>query len=505
MAQWLEIETLSHVHSLFRFQNLINGIFTQPSSQNSFLRYNPANHDDLIAEGNLAASSDVRQALGSARAAAPDWRVTPTALRIHLIERALSNLKLSVDELAATITRENGKPISEATAETQNAIDTARQHLQFVAELSSTTRTKRGDVNGALIYEPLGTAVLITPWNYPVATILRKLVPALVTGNTVTLKPSELTPASALLVCRAFLNAGLAPGVLNLIAGDGEVGEAILNDGDFDAISFTGSTTVGLHIAASVGVRDVRTQLEMGGKNTLIVLEDADLDAAATAAMAGGFTCAGQWCVGTSRILVHRRIYKQFLNILIARLSEVRVGDGLDSSTTMGPLISEGHFKKVLGYLNQAADSDGVIRVGGPHGADARHGWFVRPTLMVDPSLTSPSWKEEIFGPVLATREFHSLDEAVQLCNQSEYGLSVAAFTTSYDSAKYLIGALDYGRVSINVSTGVTHALLPHGGRRQSGRGEPENGIHGLRFFTHHKSVYLAGFDMDPIVGATVQ
>lgn len=414
--------------------------------------------------------------------------------------RAIDYLEAKTEDLASWVTRENGKPLHEARAECARAIDSARQNIGFFLEHSGAVSRQIGDVHGVLLYEPLGTALLITPWNYPVATILRKLIPALLCGNSVILKPSELTPVSAQIICSAFLESEMEPGVISLLAGGSDVGRMLVENGNFEALSFTGSTKVGLAIARATRESQIRAQLEMGGKNPLVVHEDADLKQAVEALVAGGVTCSGQWCVGTSRVLVHRKVFQRYLDLALDSLSKVRVGDGFDSSTTMGPLISEQQFDKVSGFLTRAATDGSELQAGGPDVADSQEGWFVGPTLITNTPLDSPLWNEEIFGPVLSMRSYDSLDEAIAHCNNSKYGLTASVFTESHSVASKFISEVDYGRVSVNTSTGLTHALLPHGGRRESGRGEPENGLHGIRFFSQHKSAYVTKLNINSIM-----
>lgn len=483
------------------FYNFIDNQFTEPSGFEHFRRSNPARHEEVITEGRFASTKDIRLAEASARNALPRWSMRPAKSRAEIVGRAIDSLEAQTEYLAYWVTRENGKPIHEARAECIRAIDSARQNISFFNEHSGATSRQLGGVHGLLMYEPLGTALLITPWNYPVATILRKLIPALLCGNSVILKPSELTPVSAQIICSAFLAAELEPGVLSLLAGGSAVGRSLIENRNFEALSFTGSTTVGLAIAQATGGSQIRTQLEMGGKNPLVVHEDASLEQAVEALLVGGLTCSGQWCVGTSRVLVHENVYKRFLDLSLASLAKVQVGDGFDASTTMGPLISEQQFDKVSGFLTRAVADGSEVQAGGPDVADSQQGWFVGPTLITNTPLDSPLWNEEVFGPVLAMRSYDTLDEAIALSNDSKYGLTASIFTESHSVASKFISEVDYGRVSVNTSTGVTHALLPHGGRRESGRGEPENGLHGLRFFSQHKSAYVANLNIDSVLG----
>lgn len=489
------VATIEH-----KFKNLIDNEFCTPSSREVFVRSNPAHHNDIVVAGTLASVDDIHRTVACAERAAPIWAAKSIQSRIKVITKALNYLETQIYDLSIAVTRENGKPIAESTAECKRAIDAARQNIKFFEEMSQATRTQVGEAQGVLLYEPLGTALLITPWNFPVATVLRKLIPALLCGNSVILKPSEFTPVSAQLICAAFIESEIEPGVINLIAGGATVGRTLIEIGAFGALSFTGSTTVGLEIAKTLSNGQTRTQLELGGKNPLVVCEDANLEAAADAVLSAGMTCSGQWCVGTSRILVDRKVYEIFIELVLTRLLQIRVGDGIDPATTMGPLINQQQFEKVLGFLNRVSDDGGEIQLGGPMSANDRQGWFVAPTLVTDTPINSALWMKEIFGPVLAMRSFKTLDESIMLCNDSEYGLTASVFTQSKTTASTFLSRVNYGRVSVNTSTGLTHPLLPHGGRRQSGRGEPENGWHGIRFFSQHKSAYVAGLDLDSIM-----
>ena len=321
----------------------------------------------------------------------------------------------------------------------------------------------------------------------------RKTLPALLTGNTVVFKPAEFTAWSAAFLSQLFHEAGFPPGVYNCVQGQGRVvGMALVRHPLVRGISFTGSTEVGKIIQGVAGPRLCRTQLELGGKNAAIVMPDADLDAAATAVMTAGFACAGQWCTSTSRVLMHRDIADDFTARLQARCEAVAVGDPLDAATGMGPVAGPIQFNTVTGYIGKAKQEGARLVTGDVcTGELGQRGYFIRPTLFdrVTPDMTL--FKEEVFGPVLALIPFDTLEQALELANSVEYGLSSALFTRDLRAAQQYIREIDAGLAHVNIHSGYKHPTLPFGGWKNSGYGPPENGRPGIEFFIDWKAVYL--------------
>jgi aldehyde dehydrogenase (NAD+) len=327
--------------------------------------------------------------------------------------------------------------------------------------------------------------------------LCRKALPALLTGNTVVFKPASFTPWSGVLLAELFAAAGFPPGVFNCVTGAGaELGDALVGDPRVKAVSFTGSTDVGRRIQATAAAGLTRTQLELGGKNAVIVMDDADLDAAVAAIAEAGFACAGQWCTSTSRILVHAGVHASLAGKMAARCDALALGDPLAESTDMGPVAGPGQFERVMRAIARAKAQGARLLAGGgtpAAGAAVPDGYFIRPTLFdgVDPS--SDLFREEIFGPVLAVTRFSTLEEALRLANESVYGLSSAIFTRTIAAALAYVDGIEAGLAHVNINTAFKDPSLPFGGWKESGAGLPENDVSGLEFFVHRKAVYMSG------------
>jgi len=318
----------------------------------------------------------------------------------------------------------------------------------------------------------------------------RKTLPALLTGNTVVFKPASFTPWSGIFMARLFERAGLPAGVFNCLTGLGSsIGSRLVEDPRVRAISFTGSTAVGKKIQAQAAANLTRTQLELGGKNALIVMADADVDATLDAAVTAGFSNAGQWCTSTSRILLQRSIAKPFLEKLVARCEKMNVGDGLHDDTDMGPVAGPQQYQDIRNAICRA-QTDGARMIAGGDAAKAE-GYFIRPTVFTGVRCDMELFREEIFGPVLAISEFESLDEALKAANDSIYGLSSAIYTSDLRAARKYIDGIEAGLAHVNVHTGYKEPSMPFGGVKQSGAGLPENSESGLEAFVNRKAVYL--------------
>ena len=325
----------------------------------------------------------------------------------------------------------------------------------------------------------------------------RKTLPALLTGNTVVFKPASFTPWSGIYMARLFERAGLPAGVFNCVTGLGSsIGDVIVQNPNIRAISFTGSTDVGKKIQAKAAANLTRTQLELGGKNALIVVADADIGEAIDAAITAGFSNAGQWCTSTSRILLHRTIAKPFLDALAARCEKMVVGDGLQETTDMGPVAGPQQYKDICASIRQAR-ADGASMIAGAEArateTGAPQGYFIRPTVFAEVTPGMALFRDEIFGPVLAVCEFGSLDEALDLANNSIYGLSSAIFTKDLGTAKIYIDSIEAGLAHVNIHTGYKEPSMPFGGVKQFGAGLPENSQTGLEFFVDRKAIYIRG------------
>lgn len=473
-----------------RVLNLIGGEDAPARSGTAMLRENPARIAEDIAVVPDSGADDANAAIAAAAQAAGGWAVTPPAVRADIVGRALGLLEARAPAIVAADILESGKTAAECAGEVDRATGTVRRQLDaFAAGLDERYPGTNGGPSAVLRRVPVGVAVTITPWNFPFSAVLRKVVPALLTGNAVAAKPSELTPVTAAQIGHAFRDAGLPPGVLNIVHGSGALaGAALVAHPDVGAVSFTGSSAVGLRIAAELAGRDVKLQLEMGGKNATVMLADASLDRAIADCMTAAFTAAGQWCVATSRLIVERPVYEKVLGAVAERADQIAVGDPADPATGMGPVVSAAQHRKVLGFLgDEAAGWRITARAPAEPGTG---GYFVAPTVLAGVDPASAHAQEEIFGPVLSVFPAADLDEAVALANGTRYGLSASIYTENSSAAGSFADLAVVNRVGINLPTSVGGPDVPSSGRGASGRGEPEGGAAGLKFFTHPKSVF---------------
>src|SRR6516165_437753 len=475
------------------FSNFVNGEWKASRSGKTFENENPAYRGSNIALFQSSTSEDVREAIDVADAAFKLWRRTPLTERQQHVAEFLRLLRESREELAKIVTLENGKTIKESRAEVDSALVEGTYHLnQISAFYGHTGPDSFRDISMHVQYPPLGVVGVISPWNFPMNVMSRKTLPALLTGNTVVFKPATVTPWSGVFMTQLFERAGLPAGVFNCVTGLGsKIGNAIVDDPRVRAITFTGSTEVGKKIQVRGSANLTRMQLELGGKNAVIVMDDADLNEAVTATATAGFSNGGQWCTSTSRVLLHKNIAKQFLEALTARCEKMAVGDGMAETTDMGPVAGPQQFEDISKAIRQA-QSDGAKMIAGTTPGDPK-GYFIRPTVFAEVKTNMPVFRDEIFGPVLAVCEFGSLDEALELANNSIYGLSSGIFTKNLGNAKKYIEGIEAGLAHVNVHTGYKEPSMPFGGVKQSGAGLPENGRTGLEFFIDQKAVYLRG------------
>jgi acyl-CoA reductase-like NAD-dependent aldehyde dehydrogenase len=478
--------SVSQTEKVETFKNFIDGRWTPSRDGATFEDENPALRGSNIASFPSSTPDDVREALDAADRAYRSWKRMPLADRQNIIAEFLRLLKASREDLARIVTLENGKTIKESRAEVDSALVEGSYHLNQVAAFSGHSGPGSfRDISTWVQYQPLGIAGIISPWNFPMNVMNRKALPALLTGNTVVFKPASFTPWAGVFMAQLLERAGLPAGVFNCVTGLGSrIGNVIVEDPRVRAISFTGSTEVGKKIQVKCSANLTRTQLELGGKNALIVMDDADLGEAVGAALTAGFSNGGQWCTSTSRILLHKDIAKQFLEALTARCEKMNVGDGLLETTDMGPVAGPEQFRDISNAIERAK-ADGATMIAGAKPADPA-GYFIRPTVFTNVTTSMPLFLDEIFGPVLAVVEFSALDEAIELANNSIYGLSSAIFT------KYVDG-IEAGLAHVNIHTGYKEPSMPFGGVKQSGAGLPENSKTGLEFFVDQKAVYIRG------------
>jgi aldehyde dehydrogenase (NAD+) len=482
------------------FSNFIGGTWSTSRGGATFGDENPARRGSNLGEFQSSTADDVRDAVDAASQAFLSWRRSPVIERRQHVQTFLNLLRDAREELARIVTLENGKTIKESRAEVDSALVEGGHHVGQIEGFYDGSGPGAFSGTTWMQYEPVGVAGIISPWNFPMNVMCRKTLPALLTGNTVVFKPATFTPWSGLFMAALIEKAGLPRGVFNCVTGAGaSIGHALVTDPRVRAISFTGSTAVGKQIQQQAAANLTRTQLELGGKNALIVMEDADLAHAVDAAITAGFSNAGQWCTSTSRVLLHRPIARAFLEMLVARCEKMTVGDGLSEATDMGPVAGPAQYRDVRAAIHRAQAAGAELVTGGdPEPQDASpeprvSGYFIRPTVFTHVTPDMSIFQEEIFGPVLATCEFDSIDEAITLGNRSIYGLSSAIFTTSHRTARTYIDGIEAGLAHVNIHTGYKEPAMPFGGIKQSGAGLPENSETGLEFFVDRKAVYVRG------------
>ncbi len=474
------------------FKNFVGGQWKTSRSGKTFENENPASRGSNLGFFQSSGTDDIDEAIGKADIAFRTWRRTTVAERQQYISEFLRLLKESREELARIVTLENGKTLRESRAEVDSALVEGNYHVtQVSAFYGHTGPGASRDITTWVQYEPLGVVGVISPWNFPMNVMCRKTLPALLTGNTVVFKPASFTPWSGVFMASLFERAGLPAGVFNCVTGLGSsIGNRLVDDPRVRAVSFTGSTVVGKKIQVQAAANLTRTQLELGGKNALIVMADADFDATLDAAVTAGFSNAGQWCTSTSRILLQRPIANSFLERLVARCEKMNVGDGLLDATHMGPVAGPQQYQDIRNAICRA-QTDGARMIAGGDARISQEGYFIRPTVFTGVRCDMELFREEIFGPVLASLEFDSLDDALKAANDSIYGLSSSIYTTDLRAARKYIDGIEAGLAHVNVHTGYKEPSMPFGGVKQSGAGLPENSESGLEAFVNRKAVYL--------------
>ena len=477
------------------FKNYINGEWSEAASGRAFENRNPANTDELIGIFPDSTAADVDAAVAAARTAFETWRLVPAPKRAEILFRAAEILFKRKETLAHDMTREMGKVLDETRGDVQEAVDmTYYMAGEGRRQWGQTTPSELRDKFAMSVRQPLGVCALITPWNFPMAIPSWKIMPALICGNTVVIKPAEDTPLSTYNLVQILSEAGLPRGVVNVVNGAGpEAGAPLAGHSKVDAISFTGSTEVGRLVAQAVAPSFKPCHLEMGGKNILIVLEDANLDLAVEGAVWGGFGTAGQRCTAASRIAVHKNIYRQFLDKFIARVETLKVGDGLDPATRMGPVINEKQLQTVMEYVG-IGKKEGARLVTGGHRLTAgpfARGWFHEPTVFADCHPDMRIAQEEIFGPVVAVMPTSGFDESIAIANGVRYGLSASIYTRDVNKGFAAMRDLHTGIVYVNAPTIGAEIQLPFGGTKQTGNGHREAGTAALDFYSEWKTLYV--------------
>ncbi len=452
---------------------------------------NPAAPDVLVSTHDLATPQDIDDAYAAARAAAPGWRRTSPIMRGEILYRAAEIIAARAEQIAAELTAEEGKTLAEGRGEAGRAVSILRF---FAGECSQ----PQGDLlpsaaDRTLLYstqEPLGVVCVITPWNFPIAIPTWKIAPALAYGNTVVFKPSDLTPLCAARLVDALHEAGLPPGVLNMVTGmPADIGDALTGHAEVDGITFTGSNPVGRAIQAAAVPRGVKVQLELGGKNPVIVLPDADLDLAVEQTLRGAMFSTGQKCTATSRAILHPAIAEAFTERVLDATQALTVGDGARDGVQIGPLVSRPQRDRVLSYLDVAREEGHQLLTGGS-GGDG-DGWFVQPTVYDGVAPGSRIGQEEIFGPVLGLMRADTFEEALEIANSVEYGLSASLFTRDLVAALAFAREAEVGVVHVNSETAGAEPHAPFGGMKRSSSHSREQGKAAVHFFTETKTVYI--------------
>ena len=476
-----------------RTGSYVNGKWYHPSSGQVTRNINPADTADVIAEFPLAGTADVRAAIDAAMAAQRSWRKTPGPERGRVLWRAADIARRRIDEIAQTLTREEGKILKEARGEVTKGISLLEYYAGEGFRMGGKTLPSESrDTFTYTIRQPLGCVGLIAPWNFPWAIPVWKSAPALVAGNAVVFKPAELTPATSALLTEIYEEAGLPPGVFNMIVGRGSVvGDAMVAAPELRAISFTGSNAIGNALYVKAAQRGAKVTCEMGGKNAVIVMADADLDKAAVAIHGGAFGSTGQRCTATSRVIAHPDIKAKLVDRLVAMAEKIKLGSGLDQASDMGPSVDEKQWSVVMDYIGVGKAEGAKLLTGGTRPDSMKHGFFVQPTIFDGVSPSMRIFKEEIFGPVVSVTTANSLDEALQFANSVEYGLTTSIFTENISSVMKFVDEVETGMVHVNEPTVGGEAQLPFGGTKSTGVGEREMAEEGLNFFTEIKTVFI--------------
>ena len=477
-----------------QFCNYIGGQWRPASSGKTFLNINPADTSDIIGEFPQSTDSDVRMAAEAAREAYKTWRLVPAPKRGELLRKAGQILEARKDELAREMTREMGKIFTEAKGDVQEAIDTAYYAASEGRRLFGYTVPSELPNKFAMsIRQPIGVAGCITPWNFPLAIPSWKVFPALLCGNTVVFKPAMDTPKTAHTFVEILIEAGIPEGVINLVHGGDDAGKAVVADPNIQLISFTGSSETGKIVAQHCAAQHKRVSLEMGGKNAVILMDDADLQLALDGVIWGAFGTTGQRCTATSRLLLHEKIHDKFIEMLVRRVERLRVGNGNDAGVDMGPVINAEQMQRILDYIELGKQEGATCIIGGTRLTEngLAKGFFIAPTIFINVKPEHRIAQEEIFGPVLSVLKFKTFEEAVKILNSVRYGLSSSLYTHNINLAFQAIRDFEAGITYINAPTIGAEAHLPFGGVKETGNGHREGGWQVYDFFSETKTVYV--------------
>ena len=474
--------------------NLIGDKWQPAASGATFVSVSPANHDEVIGEFAASGPADVDAAVAAAKAAFPAWSLLPAPKRGEILFKVARLLAEHKEELSRLMTREMGKVLPEARGDVQEAIDVAYYMAGEGRRLfGQTVPSEMPDKFAMAIRRPIGVVGIITPWNFPVAIPAWKLFPALICGNTAVIKPASDTPACLVRFVELLLEGGIPGGVVNVVTGSGaEVGNAIVDHPDVRVISFTGHTETGIEISTRAAKTLKRVSLELGGKNPIVIWEDADLDLALDSVVWSAFGTSGQRCTAASRLIVHRNVHDRFVESLRKRVAALVLGDGLDDMTDVGPVINDRAVEKIASYAAIGRNEAELVIGGEPaRDGDLAKGSFFQPTIFTEVKADARIAQEEIFGPVTSVIPVDTWEEAVRVVNGVKYGLSTSLFTRDINLAFRSIRDFDSGLGYVNHGTIGAEAHLPFGGTKATGNGHREVGQAALDFFSEWKSVYI--------------
>ncbi|MEI4768782.1 alpha-ketoglutaric semialdehyde dehydrogenase GucD [Psychrobacillus sp. FJAT-51614] len=477
------------------FKNLINGKWKESSNGELMESINPANRQEVIGILQSSTAGDVEEAIQSSIDAKREWRKLGQFNRGQMLYQVANEVERNLTEIAETLTKEMGKTLPEAIGETQRGIAILRYY-------ASEGMRKDGDVipssdKDALMFTkrtPLGVVGIITPWNFPVAIPIWKIAPALVYGNTVVFKPASESAVTAAKIVQCFEKAGIPKGVLNFVTGKGSVvGNTIINSKKINGITFTGSEATGKLVAKAASENGVKFQLEMGGKNPVIVLNDADVKSAVDGVISGAFKSTGQKCTASSRIIIEESIYDEFKQALIKETEKIKVDNGITEDTWMGPCASESQLNTVLDYIKIGQEEGAQLIYGGKQlkNANLADGFYVEPTIFENVASHMRIAQEEIFGPVIALIKVKDIEEAIDVANDSEYGLSASLYTTNIGAALTFIEDIESGLVRVNAESAGVELHAPFGGMKSSSTGSREQGEAAKEFYTAIKTVLI--------------
>ena len=475
--------------------NFIAGQWTPSDSGRTYSVYNPAHKDRLLGNFQLSNPEDTLRAVAAAAEAATAWAGTPAPVRAQVLFRALEIMDRRAEEIARTITEEEGKPLPDARGEVKRAMNI----MEYAAGegrrmFGYTTPSELPNTVAYTVRRPLGVVGIITPWNFPIAIPAWKMAPALICGNAIVFKPASGTPLSAVKLTEVFEEAGVPPGVLNLVTGPGgSVGNALVESPDVTGISFTGSTEIGTELYTRGASLLKKVQAEMGGKNAVILLADADLDKALGGIVQGAFGSTGQRCTATSRVIVEDGVYDEFMARLLDSTSKLTIGDGLEDGIDISPLSSESQQRTVSEYIATGRAEGATLAYGGQtlSGGIYDDGWYVEPTIFTEVAPDMRIAREEIFGPVLTVFRARDLEHAVEISNNVKFGLSSSVYTRDIPRAFRYINTVDAGMVHVNAPTLGGEVHLPFGGLKASGVGQREQGVEAVDFFSEVITVYI--------------